>query len=261
MSTKAKKTELASSSAPGTERTLAMLELLGQYPKGLNLTEIARALKLPMNTVFRSANVLLEWGYLERIAEGKRFVLTNKLFELAQPRVREKSLSVCALPAMRQLRDATGETVQLTVIISHKATMIEQCLSTQPLKVSSSMGLCVPMYSCAPGKAALSCYSDLELNHYLGSVKLKQFTPNTLASRDKLLPELALARRVGYAVDRAEGLEGIHCVAAPVLDEQRTLVAAVTIIAPAFRLPEARFVSLGEVCKQAARSIEHALGA
>jgi DNA-binding NarL/FixJ family response regulator len=40
-------------SAKGTERTLAILELLGRFRKGRSSSEIARSLGLPVNTVGR----------------------------------------------------------------------------------------------------------------------------------------------------------------------------------------------------------------
>ena len=73
--------------------------------------------------------------------------------------------------------------------------------------------------------------------------------------------ELAAARRLGYTVDRAEGLEGIHCVAAPILDAHGAILAAVTIMAPVSRLPEENFPAAGEQCIAAARAIEAMLQA
>ena len=70
--------------APGTERTLAILELLGRHRAGLSLTEIARELDLPVNSVFRITGTLHNRGYLQRREDDKRFVLTNKLFDLSR---------------------------------------------------------------------------------------------------------------------------------------------------------------------------------
>ena len=141
------------SAAPGTERTLAILELLGRHRAGLSLTEIARELDLPVNSVFRITGTLHNRGYLQRRDDDKRFVLTHKLFDLSRPQVREKSLVMCAMESLRHLRDVTGETSQLLTPVQHKMTVLEQCVSTQPIKVSgttrASCGLgCQPPLSC-----------------------------------------------------------------------------------------------------------------
>jgi DNA-binding IclR family transcriptional regulator len=249
----------ASSQAPGTERTLAILELLGQHRLGLNLSEIARELALPVNTVSRIATALLQHGYLQRREDNKRFVLTHKLFDLARPHVREKSLVLCALDSLKWLRDTTGETTQLLAPVNHKVTILEQCISTQPIKVSSTIGLQAPMYSCAPGKAILAALPEAELETFFASVTLKQYTPSTLANRGALEADLAKTRQRGFAMDLAEGLEGIHCVAAPILDDYAFPVAAITVMAPAFRLKRDRFTELGHACAQAAQTITRRL--
>lgn len=241
--------------APGTERTLAILELLGRHRAGLSLTEIARELDLPVNSVFRISSTLHNRGYLQRREDDKRFVLTNKLFDLSRPQVREKSLVVCALEALKWLRDQTGETTQLLTSVNHKMTVLEQCISTQPIKVSSTVGLQVPMYSCAPGKATLAHLPAEELQAFFQHVTLKQYTPTTLATRAQLEADLVTTRKQGFATDLAEGLEGIHCVAAAVLDEYRYPVAAITVMAPSFRLHRQGFSALGQLCQQAAETI------
>ena len=247
------------SSAPGTERTLAILELLGRHRAGLSLTEIARELDLPVNSVFRITGTLHNRGYLQRREDDKRFVLTNKLFDLSRPQVREKSLVVCALESLKWLRDASGETTQLLTSVNHKMTVLEQCISSQPIKVSSTVGLQVPMYSCAPGKAVLAHLPPAELDGFFASVKLKQYTPTTLATRSALEADLTKTRKRGYATDLAEGLEGIHCAAAAVLDEYRYPVAAVTVMAPSFRVKRDQFEKLGHLCIQAAETITRRL--
>jgi IclR family acetate operon transcriptional repressor len=240
------------SAAPGTERTLAILELLGRHRAGLNLTEIARELDLPVNSVFRIAGTLHARGYLQRREDDKRFVLTNKLFDLSRPQVREKSLVVCALESLKWLRDQSGETTQLLACANHKMTVLEQCISTQPIKVSGTVGMQAPMYSCAPGKAVLAALPERELEEFFGAVKLKQFTETTLSTRKSLEAELKLTRQRGYSVDLAEGLEGIHCVAAPIFDEYQYPVAAITVMAPAFRLKREHFEEAGRLCQEAA---------
>ena len=245
--------------APGTERTLAILELLGRHRAGLSLTEIARELDLPVNSVFRITATLHNRGYLQRREDDKRFVLTNKLFDLSRPQVREKSLVVCALEALKWLRDKSGETAQLLTAVKHKMTVLEQCISSQPIKVSSTVGLQVPMYSCAPGKAVLAHVPVAELEDFFSSVQLKQYTPATLATRSSLEADLAKARKRGFATDLAEGLEGIHCVAAAVLDDYRYPVAAITVMAPSFRLHREQFAAMGALCQEAAATITRRL--
>jgi DNA-binding IclR family transcriptional regulator len=245
--------------APGTERTLAILELLGRHRAGLSLTEIARELDLPVNSVFRITGTLHSRGYLQRREDDKRFVLTNKLFDLSRPQVREKSLVVCALESLKWLRDESGETTQLLTSVNHKMTVLEQCISSQPIKVSSTVGLQVPMYSCAPGKAVLAHLPARRTRCLLREREAQAIHATTLATRSAMEADLVKTRKRGFSTDIAEGLEGIHCVAAAVLDEYRYPVAAVTVMSPSFRLKRDQFEKLGHLCMQAAETITRRL--
>ncbi len=115
------------------------------------------------------------------------------------------------------------------------------------------------MYSCAPGKAVLAHLPEAELEKFFAAVALKQFTPSTLATRAALSADLAKTRKRGCATDIAEGLEGIHCVAAAILDEYRYPVAAITVMAPSFRLKRDQFERVGRFCIEAADAITRRL--
>jgi IclR family acetate operon transcriptional repressor len=247
--------------APGTARTLDVLEFLSRAGEaGATASEVARALELPHNTTTRVLDVLVERGWV-RADAGRRHVLGSRLLEIARPRVGDRSLAGAALDPLCRLRDATGETAQLTVRSQNKAVILEQAASRQPVKVLGEVGFRVPLYSCAPGKAILAALPKPDLDAYLAQVVLRRWTPATRATRKELLRDLDQCRRRGYALDLAEGMAGIHCVGAPVLDAHGLPLCAVTVIAPAFRLPARLFPKVGADCVAAARDLERRLRA
>ena len=81
----------------------------------------------------------------------------------------------------------------------------------------------------------------------------------THATEKKLRADLALTRERGYALDLAEGLEGIHCAGAVILDDFHYPVGAVTVIAPSFRLQDKQLDEAGRACIDAAREIRERL--
>ena len=247
--------------SPGTERTLAILEVLSLHPGGLSLADLTRELGVAQNSIFRITNTLLERGYLHRRDSDRKFVLSNKLFELSRPRVHEKSLTVCAYEAMQGLSAATGETCQLLVRSRDKCVVLEQVTGEHPVKVMGEIGMRVPMYSCAPGKAILAWLPEEEIQGWYRRVRLKKFTDTTFSTRKALDAELAETRRRGYSVDRSEGLEGIRCVGAPVFDNYQYPVASITMMAPVFRMKEEEFPKYGKECIRAAQAIRERLQA
>ncbi|MDB5384727.1 MAG: IclR family transcriptional regulator [Planctomycetaceae bacterium] len=241
------------SEAASLQRGLAVLEMLAVRPDGATLRDITEKLQLPGASMLRIARTLVELGYLSRDERTKRFFLTNSFLLLGQPRATSRGLSECAISAMRRIRQVTGETTQLCCLIGDEMVILEQLLSVHPFKYSADLGARCPCYSSAPGKAHVAFLSAEEQETLVNRLQFKRFTAQTITSKRAFRIELERIRNQGYAVDRAEGLEGIHCVAAPVLDRHGSAVGSITIAGPSARIPEDEFESIGHVVREGAR--------
>jgi DNA-binding IclR family transcriptional regulator len=244
--------------SPGAERTLVIIELLFDHPAGLTVSDIVRHTGIAQNTAHRIVQTLELRGFVQR-DDSKRFIVTDRFFDISRPRVDGKSLVAVAYDEMLRLRDITGESVQILVRRDWKAVVLEQVPGHHPVTVLGKVGMRIPIYSCAPGKAILASLAEPELDPFFADITLKAFTPNTLATEDALRAGLLETREQGYAIDRAEGLEGIQCVAAPILDKRGRPIAGITVIGPAFRLVEENFADLAQHCIEAAHTIERKL--
>lgn len=239
------------SQAPALQRGLAILELLASMESGVTLSEISTALKLSPASVFRLTGVLEEAGYLRREESSRRFSLSRKLLLLAQPKHEGRSLIESCLPAMREVLRLTGETVQLCVLAENECVMIEQLASTHPFKYIVDLGSRPPVHCCAPGKAMLAHLPEDVLDTTLDALVLEKHTERTITTRQGMRDEFAKVRARDFAVDQAEHFEGIHCVAAPILDHAGQAVAAITIAGPSSRIQVRRFTELGNIMKRA----------
>ena len=66
---------------------------------------------------------------------------------------------------------------------------------------------------------------------------MRKFTETTVTSRRAFRAELAAIRACGFALDRAEEVEGCHCLAVPVFGADGLPVAGVWFTGPSNRLP------------------------
>lgn len=242
----------ASLQVPALQRGLALLEHLAAEPSGATLSELGAALSLSPTSVFRLATALEELGYLSRDEKTKRFAVTQKLLLLGQPHSGARSLVECALDPMRRVLRATGETTQLCCRTEAFCVVIEQLAALHPFKYIVDLGSRPPVYCCAPGKAMLAFLPADELESTLAQIKFERHTAHTITSRRALRAELERIRACGFAVDRDEHFEGVHCVAAPLLDRHGHTIAAITIAGPATRIPESRYEEYGRVIIEAA---------
>ncbi len=249
--------EASESQAPALQRGLTIIELLAARDEGATLSEISSALQLSPASIFRLTGVLEESGYVIREEPSRRFRLTRKLLLLAQPQHEGRSLVESCLPAMREVLQLTGETVQLCVLANQECVMIEQLASTHPFKYIVDIGSRPPAYCAAPGKAMMAHLPEAELSAAFETMKLEKLTDRTLATRKELLDDFAKIRTRGFAVDHGEHFDGIHCVAAPLLDRHGYPVASITIAGPSSRIQARRFSELGEIMKRAAVDAAH----
>jgi IclR family acetate operon transcriptional repressor len=85
-------------------------------------------------------------------------------------------------------------------------------------------------------------------------------TSGTITTPEAMARELDRVRTSGYAVDREENFAGVCCVAAPVFDYTRRVVASISIAAPTQRAQSDRLDSLGIAARDAAGRLSSQLG-
>jgi DNA-binding IclR family transcriptional regulator len=246
----------ASGGAPALDRGLAILEALDSRPDGANLSEISRFIRSPKNSTSRLIQTLAARGYLERDDVSMRFRLTGKLFRLGHPRPGRTSLVGSALEAMRELRDAVGETVQLGIPTGDEGVVIEQVESTLAVRICVEIGLRFPLHNNAPGKVLLAFQPPAARERTLERLALERFTARTITTKAQLFEECMRVIEQGYGTDWGEADEGIHCVAAPIFDRPGRLLGVVWVSAVAGRMPQGKFAEVAVEVTGAARRIE-----
>ena len=240
------------SHAPALQRGLALLQALATRPNGATQSDLALHLKLPQTAVHRIALALEHLGYVQKHPATRTLRVTHKLLLLGQPHSGGRSLIEACMPSMREILELTNETTQLCVLAEAQCVILEQLPSRHPFKYVVDLGSRAPTQCCAPGKAMLAFLPEPELKAALDQLTFQAFTPNSILSAEALLPELERIRKAGYALDLAEHFEGIHCIAAPLLDAHGRPFAAITIAGPSSRIPKSAFERWGRAIAETA---------
>ncbi len=257
---KSPSTDVDSYAVPALDRALTILELLAQYPEGMRMREIAEKIELPSNSVFRITGVLEDRGYLLREGTDMRYRLSRKLLALGYAAVGEDKLIEHSLDVMQQLRDETEETVLVGVRADLEGIVLEQVAATQPVKFLVDPGTRFPLHTSAPGKVFAAFIKPAERATLLKRIHFKRYTPNTLDTRAKFEVALEEVAKKGYAVDRSEEIEGLHCVGAPIFNHRGHPIAAIWVTGPSFRFPESAFDRIGRKVVNAAATISRRFG-
>ena len=114
-------------------------------------------------------------------------------------------------------------------------------------------------HGCAPIPGPLSHLPPQRIEAILQR-GLPRLTRLTITNPDALRRDLATIRAQGYSVTFGESHDGVHGVAAPIRDHTGRVVASVSVLAPAVRIPRSRIPELIEKVTETARRISRDLG-
>ncbi len=83
------------------DKALEVCEVLSGSPRGLSLSELARAVRQPPSTVHRLLALLKRRGYVRQDDETQRYLLTLKMLDLSFRALGRSELRLHAYPIMR----------------------------------------------------------------------------------------------------------------------------------------------------------------
>lgn len=240
------------------ERTFRVLETLSMVSSS-SLEDLARESRLAKPTVYRFLMTLKDLGYVRK-DEGDRWFLTMKLFSIGSRALDHIQFPAVAKPICEDLSHKLGETVHVGVLDEDEALYVLKIESRYALRMYSRVGKHIPLYCTAIGKILLAYMPEQDRERIVRDTKLVPFTPHTIRDRNMLSAELTEVRQQAYARDREEHEEGITCIAAPIFDSSRTVVAAVSISWPVFRFTDSQLHTyIKDICS-AADEISRILG-
>ena len=241
-------------------KALDVLECLAASRAPLSAQDVAQRTGLSRTTAYRLLTTMTARGYVVADPDA-RFRLGIGLLRLGSVVLDRLELPEIAQPEMRELTCEVGETTFLGVIEGGEVLYLARVESPQPVRLYSVVGTRNPLHCTALGKAMLAFLPAPEREALVRARPLEARTPRTLTDPEVLLHHLEEVRRQGYAVDDVENEEGVRCVAAPIFGHDGRPVAAISVSAPAYRLPPENVEALSRKVRRATGIISARLGA
>ncbi len=205
---------------------------------GLTAAQAAVEVGIPLPTAYHLLNTLLAEGMLSRDST-RHYRVGPKVATLAMAYTRNGP-SEALLRVMRELSERTGETANLAGWRDGEVVAFATIEGTSAVRVGRiHIELRGSENARASGKLLLAHLDPDSLDAYIATHKLERRTPRTIVSERQLRKELEVIRQRGYAYDESEFLEGVGCVAAPIV-QGGNCVSCVTISAPLERFQSNR---------------------
>jgi IclR family transcriptional regulator, acetate operon repressor len=228
-------------------RSLRILEAVAQH-QPVTVGELTKLFGLPKSTVQRTLVTLAEAGWLRaNRKDTTRWEIGARVLAVRPAALQGSSLFAAAREPMMQLRDQVDETIHLSVPDALDGmVVVDRVDCAQAVRTFHTIGDLSPLHATAVGRAVLAHLPKQDVEEFIAG-GLERFSDTTPVDPAALRTELDRIRTEGYAVNDNQFRPGVCAVAAPVLDEDGTPLAAVAISMPDSRYDAERTPEWGRL--------------
>jgi DNA-binding IclR family transcriptional regulator len=232
---------------------LKILSYLRTERRSMSLSELAAVVNLGKPSALRLLRTLETLGYVSR-DESKNYQLEAGTFVAGT----QENLSVLRRLASLfcgDLRSKCGETTTLACLFGDYIRVVDVFESPQNIRMSNYVGRILQPFASSLGKAIAAFQDEALAQTLLDVYGICRLTRHTLVDQLAIQNEFATVREQGYAEDKEETVDGGYCVGAPIYNPENSVIAAISISAPKFRVPPKVMEELPIMVREAASGI------
>jgi DNA-binding IclR family transcriptional regulator len=209
-------------------RTIEMLSIIANSPKGLTLAEIVEVLDIPKTSAYDILLTLHHNDMVYLVDEvTKRYVIGPKAYSVGSAFLREFDIVNVANPFLKQICDELGKTGFVGIESNGKVLYLYKYEPENAIITTAKVGTLNDMHTSSLGKSMLAFNDNLE--ERVSNLSLFKRTSYSITSVDAFMTELLGVRAKGYATDNREGEEHMLCIGAPIFNKDGKVIAAISI--------------------------------
>ena len=221
-------------------RGLAVIRSFNAQRTQQTLSDVAAATGLTRAGARRILLTLQGLGYVS--SQGRQFSLTPKILDLGFAFLSSQPLWHLAEPVMQALTAKIHESCSMAVLEGGDIVYLLRVPAGKIMSINLGVGSRLPAYCTSMGRVLLAGLDEASLAQALSQHELAARTPRTLTRLSDLKAELRRVRERGYCIVDQELEEGLISIAAPIVDRNGAVVAALNISGSSHRTPEAEVV-------------------
>ena len=214
----------------GLDRAISLLDLLHRQRRPARIPDLARDLGAPRSTIYEIINRLLGAGILEIYDDGTVY-FGKAVHFYAADYMAAQNLIRRARDEVDRLATETGETAQFCMLHGNKYAVVHMHAGARPFRISSDIGVGIPLPVTASGRLLLSHLTREELCAFVPEEDLRLPDGRVIAI-DDFHRDIQEARRQGYCVTVGLVDSFTQCMAAPVTGHDGRVVATICFMVP-----------------------------
>ena len=220
---------------PMVDKTFEIIEYMYQKDGKIGISQISKELNLPKATIFRILTTLKKWGYVEKTEELDKYMLGKSFIKLGSKVSSENDITSIAVPLINKLAKEAGESINLGILHNCEVVTVYNAKGEDFYLISNLIPVS-PLNCSAMGKLFLSQFSGEDLKEYFDSNMPETRTVNSIVDLESFLKLKKEIERDGISYDKEEYEYGLSCIAAPIYDTNKNIIAAISISGPTTRL-------------------------
>lgn len=243
---------------PALTRGIAILNFIAQHGPS-SAAEIIDGLNLPKSSAYLLLAELKKQRLIT-VDRNDRYRLWTRLVEFAGHALEKMDIREIARPRLTRLMQESNLLCHLGIIDGGHACYILKLESPATICVRSHEGKSLSLHRSGIGKCLLAWQPAEEQAHIISQLRFVAVTPTSIRSAEALRAELSRIRRQGWSFDNGEDYPDVRCVAAPIFDARRQLVAAISLVGTRLQIDDDNRDYLAGRALACARDISYALG-
>ena len=211
---------------PAIDKCFSILALMAEAKRPFGFNEIVKNLGLNKSTVFNILHTLNDLGVLEKGPDAL-FRLGPRFFILGNAAAGGSELIQTVHPYLETINHEFKLSTFFGILSDHEVIIVDKADRAHRIKISSEIGMRIPIFAGVAGKALLSQLPETDIDEILSENTPKRYTPRTIIDKTGYKKEILSVKKTGIAYDREEYIEGLIAVAAPLQTYREDLRAAI----------------------------------
>lgn len=235
------------------DRILQILEFLHAHGEGIRIGALAKALNAPRSSTYTLVNDLTQSGLLEVAPDDGRIFFGKRMYLYGLNYIRENSLAKRARLEVDRLAKETGETSEFCMLQNSRYTIMYMRPGNRPFRISSAVGLQIPIPWTASGRLLLAGRSRAEIEELIAEEDLV-LPDGRRIDIDDFIEAIGAARNDGYCLTKGLVDAVTQCLAAPIYGAEGNVEATICLVLP-ISLSEEQTAALRDRLLQSSRTL------
>jgi len=242
------------------EKAVDILDLFDMNKREYSAQEISDALKLPLSSIYKYIDFLVNRQLLRHKPHSKMYGLGFMITRLAYIIEKDFDVAKAARPFLEKLCKEVGETAMLTIAVGDEAVCVDCVEPERLVKLSLDPGRRLPLHAGSSSRILLAFQTDGFIGRYMARKELKKLTQMTPVDKEALWTVLRKIRIDGYSISDSEVDMGAMAISVPVRDQKGDIIAGLTVAGPTDRLTQQSTATLVELLETMSIELSCSLG-